>query len=119
MTYKEPLETVILQKLEVMEDFLKSFMSSLEEPPQKKGRRVEVKAQRGGRIERWHKKSGQEVGQFEELCTINADPLDPDPEPWDTYTVRAPVEGILFIKVETGLVGAGETIAEIVQKTVI
>lgn len=37
MTYKEPdYETVILLKLGVMEDLLKSFMASLEEIPQKK-----------------------------------------------------------------------------------
>ncbi|MFQ5862637.1 MAG: hypothetical protein ACE5IC_05885 [Candidatus Brocadiales bacterium] len=114
MTYEEEeYEAVIIQKLEDMEDFLRSFVSSLEEPDQEKGGRFElVIAPVRGKITEWTPK--KEVREGDPLCVINSDPLDPEPDSWDFHKVYSPATGRLLVLVGRGrMVTAGKPIAEI------
>ncbi|MFQ5956752.1 MAG: hypothetical protein ACE5KK_03145 [Candidatus Brocadiales bacterium] len=114
MTYEEQdYGKVIIEKLEAIEDFLKSFMPSLQEPHHEKGRRVRVRAGVRGRIIEWTNKKKVEVGDL--LCTIQTDIIDPDP--WNIYKVYARVSGTLYIRVASGLVNANTVIAEIEPDT--
>lgn len=91
MGYEEQdYETLILEKLEAMEESLKSFMSSLEVPGQKLIRRkVPVYANGSGTI-RWAQIYG-DVDKDELLCTIT------DKVTRLTYFVYSPIAGDLFI----------------------
>lgn len=92
MGYEEQdYETLILEKLEAMEESLKSFMSSLEVPGQKLIRRkVPVYANGSGTI-RWAQTDGGDVDKDDLLCTIT------DKVTRLTYFVYSPAAGDLFI----------------------
>lgn len=104
MTHNEPdLEAVILQKLEDMEDFLKSFMSSLKEPLQKELLEP-VYSPATGKVQ-WEKRHGQEVRADEYLGVVKKGN--------DRWEIRSPAMGRLLILPKWGEVGIGETIAYI------
>ena len=109
MTYKEPnYGTVILLKLGAMEGQLKSFMSSLSKPFQKKGGgSTPVHAKIDGTII-WEEYviSGEEVREGESLGIIETD------QGWKD--VPSPTDGFPFIQVEQGAqVYRGQLIATI------
>ncbi|MEE9584962.1 MAG: hypothetical protein V3W51_05720 [Candidatus Brocadiales bacterium] len=91
MGYEEQdYETLILEKLEAMEESLKSFMSSLEVPGQKLIRRkVPVYANGSGTIIWAQIYGGVDKGDL--LCTIT------DKVTRLTYFVYSPAAGDLFI----------------------
>lgn len=114
MTYKEPdYETLILLKLRAMEDFLKSFMSSLNEPFQRK-QRMSIQVQAPARFEkcriyRWNFRDGDTVVGGDLLCVVENIRI-----PGDAENVYSPAMGILNILVRAGEeVRGGGTIATI------
>ncbi len=119
MAYKNyEIETVIVQRLEAMEDFLKEFISSLEEPLQTKGL-VEVRARIGGTILEWYVKDEQVdewVKEGQEICLIGTTIVPGGA----TIKVRSPATGSLHILAGTGAkVRPGMTIATIKTSTLV
>ncbi|OHB94404.1 MAG: hypothetical protein A3E19_06530 [Planctomycetes bacterium RIFCSPHIGHO2_12_FULL_52_36] len=109
MPHKEPdYETVILLKLGAMEGLLKSFMSSLKEPPRLKGGSpFPVGAPGDGKVLRWYRTGGKVTGGHT-LCDFK---IESDPEPWP---VAAPITGYLHVLVGVGIrVSAGTIIATV------
>lgn len=111
MPYQElDYERLIIQKLENMEDFLKSFMSSLEEPPERKGGiLVPVEAPTSGKILQWLKASRMEVEEYEPLCRFES---ELDGGRYDIRFIDSPARGVLFIHIGPGVpVSRGTKIA--------
>jgi hypothetical protein len=108
MTYKEQdYEAVILQKLEAMEDFLKSLMSDFERPFEKKGRIVPVEAPATGKVLKWFG-GNRLVREGEPLCKFEYSRI-----PF-TKPITAPAAGFLRIEVGEWIeVSIGDTLAKI------
>ncbi|HHT9132487.1 MAG TPA: hypothetical protein ACFYED_08360 [Candidatus Tripitaka californicus] len=110
MPHKEPdYETVILLKLGAMEGLLKSFMSSLKEPPRVKGGSPSpVGAPGDGKVLRWYKTTGEWVRDSHTLCEFET---ESDQYRWP---VAAPTTGYLHVLVGVGIrVSAGTIIATV------
>ncbi len=106
---------ILLEKLERMEDFLKSFMSSLEEPLEKKEvKRRWVRAPVTGKIHRWHRRTGHVVSG-ELLCKMNSNLEEQDRKPPVLHSVRSPADGQLDVPAqylyESNEIGKGSVIA--------
>lgn len=111
MPHKEPdYETVILLKLGAMEGLLKSFMSSLGEPlERKRGGVSKVEAPADGRVLKWYWNNHDPVGVNDTLCEFEF-----DQDPPRTENIPSPAEGKLFIAVGWGRpVRAGTLIATV------
>ncbi len=100
---------IILEKLERMEGFLKSYLASLEEPLETKGRRrIIANNPIVGTLDKWHRKNG-EVQKNDFLCRITWGSFGVVSGRTDIY---APARGILRIIVGEGEeVTPGQTIA--------
>lgn len=111
MPHKEPdYETVILLKLGAMEGLLKSFMSSLGEPPERKrGGVSKVEAPADGRVLNWYWNNHDPVEVNDPLCEFGFDQYPPR-----TQNIPSPATGQLFIAVWEGYdVRAGALIATV------
>ncbi len=88
---------IILEKLERMEAFLKPYISSLEEPPEKKGKiRITAEIPFDGEIITWNRGDGDLVEKGWSLCEIEwGDPFVFA----GTTTISAPTRGYLDILV--------------------
>ena len=111
MELEERENEIILEKLERMEDFLKSFIAGLGETSEKKGRRrITADIPIHGKIAKWHRGDGR-VEYNDPLCRID----------WgssgivkDSTEIAAPVKGVLHILVgEEEEVDPGQPIAYI------
>ena len=93
MPRKEPdYETVILLKLGAMEGLLKSFMSSLGEPPERKRSGVsKVEAPADGEVVWWYWNNHASVGAGDPLCEFKIDQYPPR-----TVNIPSPAKGKLF-----------------------
>lgn len=110
MPHKEPdYETVILLKLGAMEGLLKSFMSSLKEPPRVKGGNPSpVGAPGDGKVLRWYKTTGERVIRDHTICEFET---ESDQYRWP---VTATITGYLHVLVGEGIrVSAGTIIATV------
>ncbi|MEK7822574.1 MAG: hypothetical protein AAB260_05990 [Planctomycetota bacterium] len=94
MPHKEPdYETVILLKLGAIEGRLRSFMSSLGEPPERKrGGISKVEAPADGRVRKWYWNNHDTVGVNDTLCEFEFDQSPPR-----TENIPSPAEGKLYI----------------------
>ena len=108
MPHKEPdYETVILLKLGAMEGLLKSFMSSLREPPRVKGGSpFPVGAPGDGKVLQWYKTGGWVVNSHA-ICKFEIESDQYPPESWD---VLAPITGYLHVLIGEGIRVSAETI---------
>lgn len=110
MPRREPdYETVILLKLGAMEGLLKSFMSSLGEPPRVKGGSpFPVGAPGDGKVLWWYKTTGEWVEDSHTICEFET---ESDQYRWP---VAAPIAGYLHVLVGVGIrVSAGTIIATV------
>ncbi len=120
MELEERENEIILEKLERMEDFLKSFIAGLGETSEKKGRRIAVTVEipDDGKILKWFAENNKKVWEGDLLCKIK----------WGSIVfsgiteVRAPTTGYLDIEIGVGgRISAfkNTTIAYIEQETAI
>ncbi len=108
MELEERGNEIILEKLERMEDFLKSFIASLGE----ESKRLEIKfvpiySGAEGAIHKWNFRTGNRVGRNDTVCYINPDKERyPDPKLWQLIKVPSPAMGMLNINWSYELRGA-------------
>ncbi|MCQ4574183.1 MAG: hypothetical protein NOU37_02900 [Candidatus Brocadiales bacterium] len=99
MQLEERESEIILEKLERMEDFLKSFIASLGE----ESKRLEIKfvpiySRAEGTIHKWNFRTGNRVGRNDKVCFINPDEeRNPNPKLWELIPVLSPAMGMLSI----------------------
>lgn len=115
MTYREAdHEAVTVQKLRAMEDLLKSFMASLEEPLQKGWEEFdEVISPVEGRILKWTKGDNTEVWPSDPLCEIEYTEFGEYRK--HIWLVSSPAKGTLHIIVREGSVSEGMKIGVILR----
>ncbi|MCP4365207.1 MAG: hypothetical protein GY800_07915 [Planctomycetes bacterium] len=90
---------MILESLDRMEAFLKSFLGGLDEENKRLEMELEPVISRAtGAIHAWYFSTGNRVGKYDVVCDINPDPEgNPNPKPWELVPVESPKRGTLRI----------------------